>query len=106
MGEPMHVLGQEVDGKSLYLPFNFAVNLKLFLKNYTLNKKNRRWGTWVAPSVKRPTLDFGSGHDLPVHEFELPAGSALMVWSLLGNVSPSLSAPPLLVFSLSLSLSL
>ena len=27
-------------------------------------------GTWGAPSVKRPTPDFRSGHDLTVHEFE------------------------------------
>ena len=27
-------------------------------------------GTWVAGSVKRPTLDFGSGHDLTVRGFE------------------------------------
>ena len=25
-------------------------------------------GTWVVQSVKPPTLDFGSGHDLMVHE--------------------------------------
>ena len=24
------------------------------------------WGTWVAQSVKHPTLNFGSGHDLRV----------------------------------------
>ena len=24
----------------------------------------------MAQLVKRPTLDLGSGHDLPVHEFE------------------------------------
>ena len=28
------------------------------------------WGTGVAQSVKSPTLDFGSGHDLMVREFE------------------------------------
>ena len=28
------------------------------------------WGAWVAQSVKHLTLDFGSGHDLLVHEFE------------------------------------
>ena len=38
--EAMHEWGQEVYGKSLYLPLNFAVNLKLFkiyldLKNLT-----------------------------------------------------------------------
>ena len=27
-------------------------------------------GAWEAQSVKRPTLDFGSGHDLMVCEFE------------------------------------
>ena len=27
-------------------------------------------GTQVAQSVKYPTLNFGSGHDLTVHEFE------------------------------------
>ena len=27
-------------------------------------------GTWMAQSVKRPTLSFGSGHDLKVHEFK------------------------------------
>ena len=27
-------------------------------------------GTWVDQSVKCPTLDFGSGHDLMVHEIE------------------------------------
>ena len=29
MGEAVRVWGQRVDGKSLYLPHNFAVNLKL-----------------------------------------------------------------------------
>ena len=27
-------------------------------------------GAWVAQLVKHPTLDFSSGHDLMVHEFE------------------------------------
>ena len=27
-------------------------------------------GTWVAQSIKRPTLDLGSGHDLMVCGFE------------------------------------
>ena len=37
------------------------------------NNNVRKWTlgtTWVAQSVKRPTLGFGSGHDLTVHEFE------------------------------------
>ena len=32
--------------------------------------KKRSRGTWVAQSVEEPTLDFGSGHDLTVREFE------------------------------------
>lgn len=31
--EDVQVRGQGLDGKSLYLPCNFAVNLKLLLKN-------------------------------------------------------------------------
>ena len=57
-------------------------------------------GTWVAQSVKRPTLDFGSGHDLMVCEFEprlgLCADSLEPTWD-------SLSLP--LPHSLPLSLS-
>ena len=29
-------------------------------------------GAWVAQVVKHPTLDFSSGHDLTVREFEPP----------------------------------
>ena len=35
--------------------------------------KNQEWdeqGTWVAQSLKDPTLDFGSHHDLMVHEIK------------------------------------
>ena len=32
-------------------------------------------GAWVAQSVKRPTLDFGSGHDLTVVRSSLASGS-------------------------------
>ena len=35
----MHVWGQGVYGKSLSLLFNFAVNLKVLLKNEVLEKK-------------------------------------------------------------------
>ena len=34
-------------------------------------KNSNSWGAWVAQSVKHPTLDLGSGHDLTVHGFEL-----------------------------------
>ena len=57
-------------------------------------------GTWVAQSIERLTLDFGSGHDLMVREFEPPvrlrAGSTVCL---------GLSLSPSLPLSLSLSLS-
>ena len=56
----------------------------------------------MAQPVKRPTLGFGSGHDLMVCEFEshvrLYVESVEPAWDFL---SPSLSAPPLLALSLS-----
>ena len=64
-------------------------------------------GAWVAPSVKCPTLGFGSGQDLTVCGIESTLGFMLTVWILLGILSPSLPAPPLLgsrSHSLSLSL--
>ena len=57
----------------------------------------------MAQSVERPTLGFSSGHNLAFHEFDPTSGSKLTAWSLLGFLSPSLSAPPPLVLSLSLS---
>ena len=51
-------------------------------------------------SVKGPTLDFGSGHDLMVRGIEPPiwlcADSSELAWNSL-SLLPSLSAPPLLV---------
>ena len=35
------------------------------------------WGAWVAPSVKRLTLDFGSGHDLAILTSSSSLGSTL-----------------------------
>ena len=61
-------------------------------------------GTWVAPSVVRPPLDSGSGHDMA--GISSPAsGAELSVEPAWDSLSPSLSAPPLLALSLSLSLS-
>ena len=55
----------------------------------------------MAQLVKHLTLDFSSGHDLMVHEFEpcigLCDGSAEPAWD---SLSPSLSAPPLLALYL------
>ena len=56
-------------------------------------------GAWVAQLVKRPTLDFNSGHDLTVSGLEPHGSWVLTAQSLLG-FSPSLSAPPLLTLSL------
>ena len=57
----------------------------------------------MAQSAKRLTLDFGSGHDLTVREIEFLIGlhtdSEEPIWDSL-SPSPSLSVPPLLVFSL------
>ena len=54
----------------------------------------------LGDSVKRLTLDLGSGHDLTVHGFDPRMGLCADIAEL------SLSAPPLLACSLSLSLSL
>ena len=66
-------------------------------------KDSISWGTWVAQLVKHLT---GSDRDLTVREFELASGSVLTAESLepaSDSVSPSLSAPPLLMLCLSVS---
>ena len=59
----------------------------------------------MAQSVKRPTLDLGSGHDLMVCGFKpcvsLCAHSMELAWD---SLSVSLSAPPPLIPPCSLSL--
>ena len=59
----------------------------------------------MAQLVKRPTVDFGSGHDLTVCEFKphigLCADSMKPAWD---SLSPSLSALPLLILYLSLKI--
>ena len=61
----------------------------------------------MAQSVEPPTLDFLSGHDLSVREFQphigLHADSAEPAWD---SLSPSLSAFPPRVSACVLSLSL
>nr|XP_060511482.1 uncharacterized protein LOC132692753 [Panthera onca] len=68
-----------------------------------------RRGAWVAQLVKHPTLDFGSGHDLAVREFEprvgLCADSSESEACFRFCVSLSLCSPPAHTLSLSLSLS-
>lgn len=54
----------------------------------------------MAQSVKCWILDFSSGHNLTVHEFEPASGSVLTVQSLLGILFLPLSLPsPSLYFS-------
>ena len=71
-------------------------------------KMDDYWGTWVAPSFKRLTLDFGSGHEVRVHEIEprVMLSSALTAQSLLGILSLPLSLSlslPTLSFSLNIN---
>ena len=55
--------------------------------------KRMAQGAWVAQLVKPTALDFGSDHDLTVHELELD--SALTVWGLLGILFLSFLSLPL-----------
>ena len=75
------------------------------LKINKLKKKNAHlcMSTWVAQLVKYLTLDFGSGHDLTVHEFKPCIRLAsVSIEPASDPLSPSLSAPVPLVLSLSL----
>ena len=51
-----------------------------------LPKRSQLWGTWAAQSVKHPTLDSGSGHDVTVCEIgphvRLCADSVEPAWIL------------------------
>ena len=48
----------------------------------------------MAQSVERPTLDFGSGHDLLVMRLSPVSGSELTAQTLLGILSLSLTLCP------------
>ena len=64
-------------------------------------------GSWGAQSVEHPALDFSSGHELTVREIEPRVGLCVDSSEPAGDsLSPSLSAPPLLMCTCSLSLSL
>ena len=61
----------------------------------------------MAQSLKHPTLNFGSGHDLMVYKFKPLIGLCTdSVEPALDSLSPSLPAPPLCACSLARSLSL
>ena len=75
------------------LDLGFLSSSPMLGADYLKTKSLR--GSWVAQSVKRPTLSFGSGHDLTVSLSLSPvSGSALPAWSLLGILSLSLHTPP------------
>ena len=50
--------------------FSIIENRKIFTRSENMDENENSWGTWVVQSVKHPTLDFGSGPDLTVHEFK------------------------------------
>ena len=66
------------------------------------NKRPEVRGAWLAQSLKQPTLDFGSGRDLTVREFEPHIGLCAHSVSLLGILCLPVSLP--LPASLSLAL--
>ena len=66
-------------------------------------KEDSSWGTWVAQSVKWPTLDFGSGNESHSCETEPQVGSVLDVVPAWDSLSPSLSLPLPCLFSPPLS---
>ena len=98
----------------LYIPLvvhtsNFSTSLStlfIYLSIYLFIHGHLR-GSWVGQSVKHPTLDFSSGHDLTVREFKpcirLYAGGMEPAWD---SLSPSICLSPAHSLSLSLSLSL
>ena len=60
-----------------------------------MEEESQQRGHRVAQSVRRPTLDFGSGHDLTVREFEPRIGYCTGGWEPAWNsVSPSLRPSP------------
>ena len=50
------------------------LSTKKFIFSKTVLQRARESGAWVVQLLERPALDFGSGHDLTVHEIELHIG--------------------------------
>ena len=80
--------------KCLFLPVSLQISkFKKWIWRSNYLKIILPWGTWVVQFVKGLTLDFGSGHDLMVHEMEpcielcTDSGGAYLGFSL----SPTLS---------------
>ena len=73
------------------------------LHSLSLSQIHEQWGACVLQPVKHPTPDFGSGHDLMVHEIEpcvrLRTGSMEPAWA---SLSLFLCCSPTCALSLSL----
>ena len=89
--EHLALLGCEVGGG------DHSVEQRLDVRSgeLTIRYKNPHfWSTWVAQSVKHPTFDFGSGHDVMVHGSEsrvrLCANSGEPAWNLSLSLSQAL----------------
>ena len=92
-------LRRGVEFSSVILLFAPYISTPFFIAN----KKPMCQGAWVAQMVKCPTLDFGSGHDLTLHEIEP------WVWLCTNSTEPawvflSLSFCPYPTCSLSLKI--
>ena len=78
--------------KCLQMPPNASKCLRKWSDLVKVENYNVR-GTWVAPSVMRPTLDVSSDHDLPVCGIEprvgLCADTAEPAWDSLSPPAPS-----------------
>ena len=85
---------------SSFLLFPLAMPSFSNLDNSYLSFRSHLRGTWVVQLVKRS--DFGSGHDLTVHEFE-PCIRLYVVSTEPASEPPSLALCPTPAFSLSLS---
>ena len=107
-----HIFKDPISSKVTFTGTGIRTSICLFGKhNSNLNTKSNHYsdscrnglvlGSWMAQSMKHPTLDFSSGHDLTGREW-----SPALVQSLLGILSLPLALPtPSLMLSLSLSLS-
>ena len=76
--------------------YGYLLQDTLYIKSQDTSQqilKTEIRGNWVAQSVKHPTPDLGSGHDLMVSDSEPQTFSVLTVQSLLGILSLPLSLP-------------
>jgi len=76
---------------------------QLFILGINLKDCRRQWGAWVTQSVKRPALDFGSGHDLRDVRSSPLSGSTLSAESAWDSLSLPLPLPCLHTHTFSFS---